>query len=465
MSSSVTPEAGQVTLHEITERLGWLTDLRWLAVAGVVALPVLATVILEAELPLPWLTLTGVAIAAYNVAFRAWLKRTRNRMTVRLAHIMANAQIGLDLAALTLVLHLSGGVDSPLWVYYVFHIIIAATMLSTAAAYAQATSAVVLFGLCVFAESRGIVHHYRIPFFAVPELYRSPQAWLVVAVLASVLYISAYLACSISERLRQRERELERISQEAQQQASQCQVAYQQLAELQKSQVSYMRKMAHEIKAPFAAIATALSVILDGLVAQDPEKQREILERARRRAHDGIAMANDLLDLARLRQLPTTEFAPVNLVHLINHVADMFLEQAAVKNIELRIEVADNLPQVWGDADAIETMLANLVSNAVKYTPEGGRVTVSAAPEPDGVVVRVSDTGLGIPEQDIPRLFEEFFRTAEARRSGIDGTGLGLAIVKSVVDRHGGTIDVDSRVGEGTTFMVRLPLAPPPDES
>ncbi len=459
MSDKAPLEAGELTLQELELRLRWLIDLRWLAVAGVITLPAAATILLHFQLPVPSLALAGVGIAAYNMAFRAWLKSRRAALTERLAHRMANVQIAADLAALTAVLHLSGGVDNPLWSYYVFHVIIAATMLSPLEAYAQATWGIVLFAALVAAEALGILPHYHLPMLADPELHRSLHAWLVVAALASVLYISAYLACSIAQRLREREQQLERLTREARVRAEQCQLAYDRLSQVQKVQVEYMRKMAHEIKAPFAAIATGLSVLLDGLVGEIPPKQRELLERARRRAQDGIAMANDLLDLARLRDLPEQRFEPVDMAHVISQVAELYAEQAAAKNIALHVDVADGLPLVLGDEDALSTMLSNLVSNAIKYTPEGGEVAISAAAEPGRVVVRVSDTGRGIAKDDIPRLFQEFYRTPDARRSGIEGTGLGLAIVKSVVDRHNGTIEVESELGKGTTFTVRLPAA------
>jgi signal transduction histidine kinase len=457
VQDSETAQAGALTLEEVSSRLKWLIELRWLAAAGVVMLPLAAANVLAFRLPVSSLALVGVGIAAYNLAFRSWLRARYRQMTLRLAAVMANTQIAVDLAALTIVLHLSGGVDNPLNSYYVFHVMIAATILSPLAAYAQATWALVLYLAMVSAEAIGWLPHYSIAPLRSEELYRSPHAYLIVLALASLLYVAAYLTCSVVQRLRQRERQLEQMSQEAQTTATQCQVAYDKLLALQHAQVLYMRRVAHELKSPLAAIATALSVILEGLTGDVPPKQRQMIERTYRRTQDAIALLGDLFDLARMRELPPQEFQAVDVDHVAETVVGEYAEQAATRRIHLALETTGRLPAVLGNDEALTTMLGNLVSNGVKYTGEGGRVVVGLSAEGSDVVIRVSDNGPGIAQDDLARIFDEFYRAPDARQSDIEGTGLGLAIVKSIVEQHGGTITVESEVGRGTTFIVRLP--------
>jgi signal transduction histidine kinase len=453
--------AASIRLADMVAGLEWFMRLRWLSVAGVILLPLGAWWLLGYQLPVVKLAAVGIGIAAYNVLFGVWLRAYRERMTEALAALMANVQMAVDLTALTAVLHLSGGVGNPLAGYYVFHIIIAAPLLTPLASYAQATWAVALYSAMVAAEAKGWLVHYPLPGLVEPDLYRRPQAWLFVTAWASTLYIAAYLVGYLAQRLHQREIELEGSRREAELRAGQCEVAYERLMEMQRAQVQYLRRVSHELKAPLAAIATSLSVVLEGLAGEVGPEVRELLERAHRRAHEAADMVGDLLDLARVRQLPAQQFEPVDVGHLVETVVDMYAEQAARKGLRLEVSAPGPLPPVGGDREALETLLSNLVSNAVKYTPEGGQVTVSAEQAGEQVVLRVRDTGPGIAEEELPRLFQEFYRSPSVRQAGIEGTGLGLAIVKSIVERHRGSVEVVSRPGAGATFIVRLPIAAP----
>ena len=140
---------------------------------------------------------------------------------------------------------------------------------------------------------------------------------------------------------------------------------------------------------------------------------------------------------------------------------------AEEQGVKFIVEIQDALPLVTGYPSALIDLVRNLVSNAVKYTPGGGQVAVRAYLEHPDVIVEVQDHGIGIGQEDMGRLFDEFYRTAPARQARINGTGLGLAIAKSIVDRHNGEVTVRSEPGEGSTFTVRIPVehhAPPPTE-
>ncbi len=379
-------------------------------------------------------------------------------MTERLASIMANVQIAVDLVALTTVLHFSGGVENPLVAYYVFHVIIAATLVSMTVAYAQATFALLLFAGMTAGEATGVLHHWHILGISQEGVYNTYFAWLVVAAVASTLYVTAFLSVAIAQRLRQREYQLEHLSQETGVRAAQCQLAYDRLVELQRGQIQYMRRVTHELKGPLAAIVTSLAVIMERYVGDVAPDQQRLLERAYKRAQDALDMLGDLLDLARIRDLPPERFQEVEMNRIIDAVVEVHADEATARRIQLRVETSGRLPAVNGDHEALETMLANLLSNAIKYSEEGGQVTVSAAAEGGFAVLRVADNGPGIAQEDLGRIFDDFYRSPEARQRNIDGTGLGLAIVKSIVERHGGSIEVNSKPGHGSVFTVRLPV-------
>jgi len=147
--------------------------------------------------------------------------------------------------------------------------------------------------------------------------------------------------------------------------------------------------------------------------------------------------------------------------HLIQRVLEVFADRAAKKNITLTRQLDPGLPLLWGDIDRLQQLFINLVDNAIKYTPAGGRVQLTALHTGSGhVTISVSDTGPGIPEKDLPRLTERFYRVDKARSRDLGGTGLGLAIVKHITQAHRGDLRFESTLKRGTTVHVRLPASP-----
>ncbi len=171
-----------------------------------------------------------------------------------------------------------------------------------------------------------------------------------------------------------------------------------------------------------------------------------------------LALVNDLLDLAagKMEQLQG-EKKEVVLNETITKVTELMQTSAEEKGLEFKVEIAEEPLVLVGIEDGLERVFMNLLSNAVKYTPPSGSVAVRAWSENDQIKVEVSDTGIGIPEEALPRIFDEFYRAKNAKAMEMEGTGLGLAIAKDVVEQHGGQISVESVVGEGSTFYVTLP--------
>jgi two-component system phosphate regulon sensor histidine kinase PhoR len=222
----------------------------------------------------------------------------------------------------------------------------------------------------------------------------------------------------------------------------------------------FVANASHELRTPVAAIAGAAETLLSGAV-DEPAQARTFVEMIARNAERLARLTNDLLDLSRIesRQWPV-RLEPVSVEATARRAVEVCAEPARRKNIQLRVEIPDGLA-VIADARALEQVLVNLLDNAVKYTPEGGRATVSAAADGDSIDVDVADTGPGIERHHLPRLFERFYRVDPGRSRGSGGTGLGLAIVKHLVQMQSGEIGVDTGEG-GTRFHVRLPRAMAP---
>jgi len=235
--------------------------------------------------------------------------------------------------------------------------------------------------------------------------------------------------------------------------------AYEAIEHLVQERSRFMMRVAHNLRAPLAAMLSILEVVLSGYKGEITEEQRESLHRIDRRARTMLSVINELMALAKSRsEQEKVVREPVDLYLLTGRIQRTFQDEASEKGLTFEIVVPKGLPQIVGNQEMIEQMLENLVSNAIKYTPSGGRVGLALASGANGTVrIEVNDNGIGIPKSAIPRLFAEFFRADNARAIEEIGTGLGLSIVKGIVDQHGGRILVESEEGLGTIFVVHLP--------
>jgi signal transduction histidine kinase len=191
----------------------------------------------------------------------------------------------------------------------------------------------------------------------------------------------------------------------------------------------------------------------------DPQT-RGIIERAERRAGALAELTQELLSLARARGgRAAIQLAPVDLAAVAARVIEEQQQRALEHGLTFTVELQLGLPPVLGDAESLADMLANLIGNAIRYTPAGGHVWFRARGSGDRLALEVEDTGIGIAPADRARIFDDFYRAPDAREHAPQGSGLGLAIVKAVVEQHQGSIVVEERIGGGTRFRVELPLA------
>jgi two-component system phosphate regulon sensor histidine kinase PhoR len=218
----------------------------------------------------------------------------------------------------------------------------------------------------------------------------------------------------------------------------------------------FISNVSHELRTPLASLK-ALTETLQSGALEDPPAARRFLERIEAEVDALTQMASELLDLTRIESGQTTlNLANVLPQRILDSVADRMKMQAERASLDLLVQVAAALPPVRADMARIEQVLVNLIHNAIKFTPPGGRITLSAALHPDGVCFSVGDTGSGIPPEELPRIFERFYRVDRARTKG-SGTGLGLSIAKHIIEAHGGKIWAESQEGAGSMFYFTLP--------
>jgi two-component system phosphate regulon sensor histidine kinase PhoR len=229
------------------------------------------------------------------------------------------------------------------------------------------------------------------------------------------------------------------------------------LRRLEHVRTEFIANVSHELRTPLTAIQGYLETLLGGAL-EEREHARRFVEIAFRHTERLGRLLNDLTDLSNIELGKVSlRLAPTPLRPIVDSVLELVAAKARDGEVTLTAEVSEVI-QVQADHDRLVQVLINLVDNAVKYTPAGGSVTVRARPSADGrIEVSVSDTGIGIPRADLPRITERFYRVDKARSRELGGTGLGLAIVKHLVLAHGGDLAIDSAEGRGTTVRVLLP--------
>jgi len=221
----------------------------------------------------------------------------------------------------------------------------------------------------------------------------------------------------------------------------------------------FLQKAAHQLRSPLNTVLSMLNLIRNLRHGPVTEKQEKTLNRSVKRLQILGDVVADLLKLDLKRSnLPKIILHPVTPAEILNRLREPYRILAAEKKVDVAFDIEESLPRTLADEQLVDELFTNLISNAVKYTPPGGKVHVKLSPENgEGIRFQVRDTGIGIPADDIPRLFTEFFRSANAKQFVEEGTGLGLVVVKEILDRLKGTISVKSTPGEGSIFTCRLP--------
>jgi len=216
--------------------------------------------------------------------------------------------------------------------------------------------------------------------------------------------------------------------------------------------------VSHELRAPLAATVQYLEVILGGMAGEVSPDAKEMIDRCKMRLRELLELLSRWLSLATFDPAKMTEhFQGIDLSDVAREAIEVMQSLAEKNKVVLTLDTPVNLPPINGSKTALEEILNNLISNAIKYNNEGGWAKVTLYENDQEVCAEISDNGLGIEEEHLSRIFDEFYRVDGRRNAPIKGSGLGLSIAKKMVDAHGGTFDVESTFGEGTTFRISFP--------
>jgi signal transduction histidine kinase len=479
----------------------WFIRLRWVfVVAALIALAVERFAPTEAQRP--WSLLAVVlGVAAINVVWSAVTRRLQPQLenpgadpreAIRHSQVFVSIQIAFDLLLLTWILALTGGVENPMSLFYLFHVAISGLLLRTWQAFLQGIWAVLLYGGMCLAQSRGWLAYYPfLPQLGASGLHVVPiYTAIAVAVNALAIFGTLYFTDRIGRVLDRREDLLIRTNAAL----AQSRLAIQ---ELQQRRSHFTQTAAHQLKSPLTVVQTLASMIRDGLV-QDPQGIQATCEKIAHRCHEGISEVTELLTLARVQEadLRRHRTAVTDVGEVVAELCARHAPVAEQKRIDFTWQSSDHdaLRAHVHRADLADCV-SNLVDNAIKFTPDGGSVQVHVVsgrtppaafelPKPprlatgrtvaDYVFVIVQDTGIGLGDAAeflmdsstaTGSIFDAFRRGDAAIAAGIPGIGLGLSIVREVLHQCGGYIHVRSKRGAGSTFTVSFPAATGQEES
>jgi len=439
----------------LVKRIHWLISLRWIAVAVtaiVIHLAYYQWHVIRAYLPLSGIVMLLTCENLVSLFSVKWIERHDLLHMELWIRRLIHFQIAADLALLTGLMHFSGGVENPLMVCFVFHMIIASILLPVRESYFQAAFGACLLVLLGLFEYKGIWAHYCLDHMLTHGFHADGYyVFSSVSVLVGTIFIVVYMTTNISSKLRRREKAYRQANHE--------------LHQKDRIKDEYVARVTHDIKGHLAAIQSCQDVVSQELVGPLTEGQHDMINRANVRTAHLIKFVKTLLKLTEMRLSHRLDMAWFSINETIAMSMTTCQRRAMDKSITLthRIECSDL--EVHGHQVSIEEIITNLVLNAIKYTPEHGTVELIASLREDKICIDIRDTGIGIPPEELPHIFKEFYRASNARAIEKDGTGLGLSIVKQIVERHGGRLQARNREGAGAEFSLTLPVKPTPTRS
>ncbi len=430
-----------VSAASLRARLDWFNKLRWGAAAGVFAVVLIAGVGLKAPIEVRGLLLTGGVLLLLNTAYFLRSRRFK-AVDIAIELRLVKVQMVGDLVTLTVLLNLSGGVENPLLFLYVIHVIIASLLFKGREIFQIAWLAIFLFTAEVFGEYFNLLPHHHLP-IAGEMAHELPFILMTLGSFWLVILFCAFVGALIMRHNRAIKDEL---------------VVHQSVLMAEdRAKTDFFRFVTHEIKSPVNTAQSGVETALDLGGESLAPSVRDVLERAVSRLKQATKIVQDLADLTRGGVLKEENLSQVDFNDLVTATVDAQRDLAARSGIEIRLLLANPPIMLTTVRNMVETVVANLVNNAIRYSREAGRVSVRVVDTGKRVRLIVEDEGIGIEENEQGLIFDEFYRSTAAREASNLGTGLGLPIVRKFVEELGGTIEVDSRVGHGAVFTVTLP--------
>lgn len=438
-----------VRLEVLLKRIHWFILLRWMFAAGLfIAVPVAKHFFREVEITR--FLVPGVILVLFNLAYAIVERKTRSHpLSAHKAYIFSSIQLVCDYLILTLLLYFSGDVSNPFIYTFTFHIILSCLLLPNILAIWLTIGSISLFLMVAILSQFDVIPYFPFPFTDKPFLmqrFDTVDFGIHVGAFIFIVMSILYFATTITKMLSKKEERLRK--------------AHHDLKTLGNIRMKTMMHLAHDLKAPLAAVRSSLRSVIDGYTGPLTEKSVEILQIADRRSENAARMMRDMFDLIKFdEQIKRGELLQeeISFSELVSNIITSFGEKYNGRQVKWLLDIEKDV-NICANMRQIDALIMNLLSNALKYSGNPAKVQVVVEVTGTTLIFKVGDNGIGIPLEDRGKIFDEFYRSKEAKRYERDGVGLGTTIIKKIVDFYGGTIDIEGGLdGTGTTFIVRIP--------
>jgi signal transduction histidine kinase len=428
----------------------WFIRIRWFAVlillvSNYVAAHVFGITIREE----PIYILTAVLLALnilHNILLTRITRKGSSRIISRIKQEI-HLQIITDLIILTFILHYAGGIENPLILFYFFHMIIASSIFTTVGSYLYAGFAVIFAAILAFLECYGLIPHYPLEGFVSHDLYQNP---FYIFGAGTIFIFTSMLIVGLSHMIIYRSIKSEETYVKTNIE----------LENKDKLKNEYVLRVTHDIKGHVASILSCIEVIRSRVAGPLNNVQEEFANRAFERTELLANFVKNLLNLTRKRLKHDSEFEAFYLPEVIQKVLIPIQGLARDKAIDLNVYLDKSIQNITGNPFMIEELYSNLLLNSLKYTPSKGHISLSVRDELNHIHAEISDSGIGIPPEELSKVFDEFYRASNVPKDIKAGSGLGLSIVKQIIEHHKGKIWVSSEPGVWTKFSFILPKNP-----
>lgn len=392
-------------------------------------------------------------ILIYNFALDKFIKlheKGSSELFSTPMHI-AFVQTICDLMMLLALVYVTGLLSSPFGIFFVFHAIIGSMILPGRIVSMIFFVLLIVYSFMVVLVEMNILPHFDLLGIDMSEKMNVEKSIVFLSAYWIMLMMSVKFANSLAASHFRREQELNE--------------ALRMIEDAEQDKQKYVMAVVHEIKSPIAAISSYLNILLGGIAGRLDEKVIDILRKSKLRADDAISLTNDILDVSRVKLIERIKKETVIVEEVVSDAVETMRSKIEDKKLDFDYdETPGKTSLVSADRKLMQLIVSNILSNAVKYTPEGGKIRLCVGGTDGNTEIEISDSGIGIPGDEQDELFTEFFRASNARKSRVEGTGLGLAAVKKAVEKNGGEIIVKSPGSlntvnaPGTTVILRFPV-------
>lgn len=432
----------------------WLIKLRYAAVAMLIAMQLGLEFILK--LPLTRLQteaymIITLSILFYNACFHYFRRYIKPELGRFHPLHLSLIQMIMDLAALMLLVYYAGGIENPIYMFFIFHMIIGSLILPGSVIYTISGVVVLLLSIMAFLEYLAVIPHHSVAGLFMYPIYNNLNFIIVFLIVFSVMmFVSVILANKIAHELYRREQDLVETLKKLN------------LAEVEKQK--YIMGVVHEIKTPVSAVHSYLDLILGSFLGPVSSEVSERLNRARKRTEEAIQLINNILRLSKLKLLDELSEEEIEIEELLCGIIEQHRETAEQKNVKVTlVDKRKEKKNIYADSALLDVAFSNLLGNSVKYIGRGGVIEIVLLDSDKELYIEMCDNGIGIPESEFNKIFDEFYRGSNIKHGNYEGSGMGLSVVKQIIERHKGTICVNSpsRLSSeghpGACFKITLP--------